>query len=142
MTSNPKPQARLASLNKQANQKKSAARKNSLETSEEEDFADSPYQAKLQSQRPPAVTQVAKVAGKPIDELSEDQLMLIKQMVDERIEGLHPTKKPQRTNQLSSKPPLAEDDAPAIDDDFYDDKFLNLVYEMESQNEDSHNFFC
>lgn len=63
-------------------------------------------------------------------------------MVDERIDGLVPSKKQRRNIEPNLHPSITEEDAPAIDDDFYDDKFLNLVYEMESQNEDSHNFFC
>lgn len=138
-------QARLAPPAKQTGfqplAKKTAGR-NTLETSDEEDEGASRYQAKLRAPKPLAASHVAKVAGKPIDELSEDQLLLIKQMVDERIEGLQPAKNPQRNPQSRQKPAINDDDAPAIDDDFYDDKFLNLVYELESQNEDSHNFFC
>lgn len=138
-------QARLAPPAKQAAfqplAKKTAGR-NTLETSDEEEDGASRYQAKLRAPKPLAVSHVAKVAGKPIDELSEDQLLLIKQMVDERIEGFLPAKNPQRNTQQKQKQAINDEDAPAIDDDFYDDKFLNLVYELESQNEDSHNFFC
>lgn len=139
---NQKSQTRPALQNKPKKQKNREAKNKSLETSEEDDRIELSYKAKSQFQKPLAVTHTAKVAGKPIDQLTEEQLLLIKQMVDERIDGLVPSKKQRRNIEPNLHPSITEEDAPAIDDDFYDDKFLNLVYEMESQNEDSHNFFC
>lgn len=98
-----------------------------LETSEEED------------QRPAQSTRkVVKPAAKPktqdpnLDGLTEDQLCLIRQMVDDRLKSSDgkPAKK-------SAKRPQTEEPVLAIDDDFYDNRFLNLVYELESQKDDS-----
>jgi hypothetical protein len=61
----------------------------------------------------------------PLDELDETQLRQIKALVDQRL-----------AEQGRAMADDVADDPPRIDDDFYDAKFLDLVYEMESQKDE------
>ena len=94
-----------------------------------------------------------QVAGRPIDELSDEQLVLIKQLVDARIEDSNKIKPLKKKGDKNGNKHLNGDkkkksndemtETPTLNDDFYDDKFLNLVYEMESESiqEDFSNVF-
>lgn len=101
--------------------------KDYLETSEEED------QNHLKQSKKPLPTK-DKRQGEELDlqNLTEEQLCLIKQMVEERLKASEPvTKKANKRRTQQEEPDLV------IDDDFYDNNFLNLVYELESQKDDS-----
>lgn len=100
----------------------------SMETSEEDDLP-VPHRplSRLHQSKP------ARARFDNLDEMTEDQLALVKKMVESRLEEkAKPQARPAR-----SKPRPEETDV-RLDDDFYDDKFLSLVYEMESHQDDSY----
>lgn len=110
-----------------AQKQKAFVRQRSLDTSEEDD-PDQPRRPDVKAGRPKR--QPSGLGN--LDDMTEDQLALVKKMVESRLEDKAQAPK------LSSRPRRRpEEPEVRLDDDFYDDKFLSLVYEMESQKDDS-----
>lgn len=67
-----------------------------------------------------------------IEDMNHDQLAVVKQMIEERI-----NENQWARNHKTSSKRRSEEPEIRLDDNFYDEKFLSLVYEMESQRDDS-----
>lgn len=97
-----------------------------LETSEEEDT-----RRPEQVSRPCPLPRTRDLGPENLEGLTEDQLCLIKQMIDHRLKVQEPKARPKKKKKQAEEPDLV------INDDFYDCRFLNLVYELESQKDES-----
>jgi hypothetical protein len=101
--------------------------KDYLDTSEEEELKPNTNSRQVKTSKQKTIKEDVVLDG-----LTEDQLCLIKQMVEERLRG----QEPQSRKQTKKKAQPEEPDL-VINDNFYDSKFLDLVYELESQKDDS-----
>lgn len=68
-----------------------------------------------------------------LEDMNQEQLSIVKHLIDQRLREKN-TAKPKKPGP-KVKP---EDPDVKLDDNFYDDKFLSLVYEMESQHDESY----
>lgn len=111
-----------------AQKQKAFVQQGSLDTSEEDD-PEQPRRSGIKAGRPKR--RPSGLAN--LDDMTEDQLALIKKMVESRLEDK--AQAPKLSSRSKRRP---EEPEVRLDDDFYDDKFLSLVYEMESQKDDSY----
>lgn len=91
--------------------------------------------------------QAPSIGDRSLDEMTEDQLLIVKEMIEQRIASAETRQNGKKTRKVplnhEESAPRHRDDRPVrkvhtpaqdvtIDDDFYDDNFISLVYELNT----------